>query len=73
MHQMYSSSLRPIPGYEGSYSIDPSGVVVNKNNLVLKTFKTKNGDAVELRNKGQRERVLIKDLLKRLEDSHVDI
>lgn len=72
-HHMYSDLLKPIPGYEGVYSIHPSGVVVNKNNLILRTFPTKQGEAIELRNRGQRERVLISELLKRLEDSNGDI
>lgn len=72
-HKMFSSSLRPIPGYEGVYSISPSGVVVNKHNKALKTFPTKRGEAVELRNRGQRERILIQELLERLEDLHEDI
>lgn len=72
-HKMFSDSLRPIPGYEGVYSISPSGVVVNRHNKVLKTFLTKRGEAVELRNRGQRERVLISELLERLEDLHEDI
>lgn len=68
-HQLYSELLRPIPGYEGVYFIHPSGVVVNRNHRVLRTFPTKQGEAVELRNKGQRERVLIQDLLKGMENS----
>lgn len=72
-HHMYSDLLKPIPGYEGVYSIHPSGVVVNKNNLVLRTFPTKQGEAIELRNRGQREKVLISELLKKLEDSHGSI
>lgn len=66
-HRMYSSLLKPIPGYDGMYLIHPSGVVVNKNHLVLRTFSTKSGEAIELRYKGQREKVLIKDLLERTE------
>lgn len=72
-HQLYSELLRPIPGYEGVYFIHPSGVVVNKNNRVLRAFPTKQGEAVELRNKGQRERVLIQDLLKGMENSNDSI
>lgn len=72
-HKLYSSSLRPIPGYEGVYSITPEGLVVNKYNNVLKAFPTRQGEAVELRNQGQRERVLISDLLERLENSHASI
>lgn len=65
--------LKPIPGYEGVYFIHPSGAIVNKNNRILKPFKTKRGEAVELRNRGQREQVLISDLLKRMEDPHGSI
>lgn len=72
-HRMYSDLLKPIPGYEGVYFIHPSGVVVNKHNLVLKTFPTKQGEAIELRNRGQRERVLISELLKKLEESHNEV
>ena len=72
-HRMYSDLLKPIPGYEGVYFIHPSGVVVNNNNRVLRAFPTKQGEAVELRNKGQRERVLIQDLLKGLENSNDSI
>ena len=72
-HQLYSELLRPIPGYEGVYFIHPSGVVVNKNNRVLRAFPTKQGEAVELRNKGQRDRVLIQDLLKGMENSNDSI
>lgn len=65
-HKVFSNSLKPIPGYEGVYYIHPSGRVVNKHNRVLKTFPTKQGEAVELRNQGQRERVLISDLLEKV-------
>lgn len=65
-HKMYSGDLRPIPGYEGVYSITPYGVVVNRHNHVMKPFATPQGEAIELRNNGQRERILIKDLLERL-------
>jgi hypothetical protein len=71
-HKAFSDSLRPIPGYGGAYSITPEGVVVNQHNKVLKTFSTRQGEAIELRYQGQRERVLIADLLKRLEDPHAN-
>ena len=71
-HKVFSNSLKPIPGYEGVYYIHPSGKVVNKHNRVLKTFNTKDGEAVELRNQGQRERVLIKELLKYLDQSNAN-
>lgn len=67
-HKPLSGSLFPIPGYEGVYYITPNGEVVNKHNVVLKPFPTKRGAAVELRHKGQRERVLISELLQRLEN-----
>ena len=63
-------SLKPVPGYEGVYYITPSGKVVNRYNTVLKTFPTKQGEAVELRNRGQRERILVADLVKLTEDSN---
>lgn len=69
-HKSFSGALRPIPGYEGVYYITPEGQVVNKHNTVLKTFSTKQGEAVELRNQGQRERVLISDLLEKVGESN---
>lgn len=69
-HKLFSDSLKPIPGYEGVYYIHSSGKVVNKHNRVLKTFPTKQGEAVELRNQGQRERILIKSLLEGLDESN---
>lgn len=73
VHNLSSGSLRPIPGYGGAYSITSEGVVVNQHNKVLKTFSTRQGEAIELRYQGQRERVLISELLKRLEDPHANI
>lgn len=69
-HKLFSGSLIPIPGYEGVYYITPGGEVVNRHNTVLKPFPTKRGAAVELRHKGQRERVLISELLQRLENNN---
>ena len=57
-------SLKPVPGYGGVYFIHPSGAVVNKRNKILRTFPTIQGEAVELRSNGQRERVLVGELLK---------
>lgn len=65
---MFSTSLKPVPGYEDAYRISPEGVVVNKYNNVLKAFPTKRGYAVELRHQGQREKVLISELLRKLEE-----
>lgn len=68
-HYLRSSELKPIPGYEGVYFIHPlRGIVVNKDNRILKTIPTKRGQAIELRKNGQRERILIQDLLKRIEE-----
>lgn len=67
--RLISKSLIPIPGYEGVYYITPKGQVINRNNVILKTFSTKQGDAVELRNQGQRERLLIRDILERVGES----
>ena len=57
-------SLRPVPGYEGVYFIHPSGAVVNKRNQILRSFPTIQGEAVELRHNGQRERVLVEEILR---------
>lgn len=74
MNQKLSpSQLQPIPGYEGVYYITPKGEIVNKNNVVLKTFPTKRGEAIELRNRGQRERVLVSELLEKVKDSNESI
>lgn len=66
------SGLLPIPGYDGVYFITEEGVVTNRFGRKLKTFKTQRGEAIELRSKGQRERVLICELLDRLEDFDAD-
>lgn len=69
-HELYDPSLEPIPGYGGKYLINKEGIVTNQCHQVLTPYKTKHGDAVELRYLGQRDRVLITDLLKRLEDKN---
>lgn len=56
--------LRPIPGYEDAYFITPDGMVVNRNNKVLKPIPSKDGPRVELRHNGQRERILVQDILR---------
>ena len=53
----------PIPGYEGVYFIHKSGLVCNINGHIIKTINSKDGPRVELRKDGQRERLLIVDLL----------
>lgn len=61
--------LIPIPGYE-EYFIHPStGIVVNRHNKALKSFHTKRGIMVELRRNGQREKILVQDLLERLKET----
>lgn len=72
-NSLFSDSLTPVPGYEGVYYITPSGDIVNRNNNVLKTFPTKHGDAVELRSRGQRERILVSELIEKVKDSNENI
>lgn len=54
---------KEIPGYEGLYWINSRGLVVNSSGHILKSFSSKSGIMVELRKFGQREKVLIVDLL----------
>ena len=65
--------LKPIPGYDGVYQISPDGQVFNKLGLRLKTYPSSKGRVVELRHQGQRERILISELLERLDKSNADI
>lgn len=53
-----------IPGFNNKYYINRYGVVRNKSGHALTPIMTKFGPAFELRNSGQREKVLIIDLLK---------
>lgn len=55
--------LYPIPGYEGIYWIDDAGNVINKSNHYMKPIKTDKGTVVELRKDGQREKLLVAELL----------
>lgn len=73
MTPMNQPLLKPIPGYDGVYQISPDGQVFNKLGLRLKTYPSSKGRVVELRHQGQRERVLISELLERLEKSNEDI
>ena len=68
-----SKSLRPIPGYDGAYQVSPEGQVFNKKGLLLRSYETSRGPAVELHHQGQREKVLIEDILKKLEVPDDDI
>lgn len=61
---------KPIPGYDGSYLIAPDGTVYNKLGKPLKASPSKQGPCVDLRYQGQRDRVLISELLRKMEDSN---
>lgn len=61
-------SLRPIPGYEGLYWIDSAGNVLNRSNHYMKPIKTDKGYMVELRKDGQREKLLIRELVIKAEE-----
>lgn len=73
MGNLSETTLKPIPGYDGVYQISPDGQVFNKLGLRLKTYPSSKGRVVELRHQGQRERVLISELLERLKKSNEDI
>lgn len=67
MGNLFETTLKPIPGYDGAYRISPEGWVFNRQGTLLKTYPSSKGKVVELRHQGQRERVLISELLERLE------
>lgn len=73
MGNSFKTTLKPIPGYDGAYQISPDGQVFNKLGLRLKTYPSSKGTVVELRHQGQRERVLISELLERLKKSNENI
>ena len=56
----------PIPGYEGYYWIDRTGRVCNVEGHIIKPSVSKGGLRVELRKLGQRDKLLVSDLLDRL-------
>lgn len=58
---------RPIPGYEGTYFLNPDGHVYNRGGKALREYVTSQGVVVELRHLGQREKVLLAELYKRME------
>lgn len=62
-------AFKAIPGYD-SYYINLFGVVTNKRGHVLTPTMTKKGPVVDLRNKGQRERVLVSELLEKVRNDH---
>lgn len=59
-----------IPGYGKNYYINTFGIVANKRGHVLTPTMTKRGPAVDLRNNGQRERILISELLEKVRADH---
>lgn len=56
-------SWTPIPHYEGYYWINPQGEVCNIDGHKIKPIESKSGLRVELRKNGQRETLLIVDIL----------
>jgi len=68
---MNNGNLYPIPGYEGLYWVDVQhGGVFNKSHHCMKTMQTDKGRVVELRKYGQREKLLVSDLItKALEEN----
>ncbi len=67
---MNDTTFRPISGYEGLYWIDSAGNIINRSNHYMKPIKTDKGHMVELRKDGQREKLLIRELMiKTMEES----
>lgn len=56
-------SWTPIPGYDGAYFINQKGLVCNLGGRIIKPAPSKAGLRVELRKDGQREKILVLDLL----------
>ena len=56
----------PIPGYDNLYFINRDGMVCNLEGHILKPTMSKDGPRVELRRNGQRDRILVLDLLRRV-------
>lgn len=54
----------PIPNYEGLYWINQEGQVCNKEGHILLQELSKFGYKVELRKNGQRDKLLVSDLLR---------
>lgn len=53
-----------MPGYGGRYLINYSGEVINKEGHRIKPEDSKDGPRVELRCLGQRDKPLVKDLVR---------
>lgn len=60
---MSEYKVYPIPGYAGLYWIDDSGNVINRSGHFMKQTRTDKGCVVELRKDGQREKILVRELL----------
>lgn len=56
----------PIPGYGTRYFINSKGLVCNTYGHVIKQIPSKFGPMVEMRINGQRDRILVLDLLERI-------
>lgn len=59
-------SWTPIPGYDGVYFINRKGMVCNLDGHIIKPAPSKAGLRVELRRNGQREKILVLDLLSQI-------
>lgn len=55
---------KPVPRFEGRYEIDINGTVYNMKGHLIKPISTPYGAAVDLCAYGQRELLLIADILK---------
>lgn len=60
---MTEYEVRPIPGYEDLYWIDTAGNVINRSKHYMKPIQTDKGCVVELRKEGQREKLLVRELV----------
>lgn len=70
MINIHDGSWFAIPTYAGRYYINKDGIVCNMNGHVIKPIKSTTGDFVELRMMGQRERILVTDLLSLVRGNH---
>ena len=60
---LFDGSWIPIPDYDGAYFINQEGLVCNLDGHIIKPASSKAGLRVELRRNGQREKILVLDLL----------
>lgn len=63
----YPGIWKPVPGYSFSYWINQYGEVRNSSGHIVKPIPSKLGKLIELRQFGQRERVLISDIQSSIE------